>query len=126
MTYTSFSHCGTDHAEWLKALDFYKTEIGILEKKLREIVKKNTGHEAMALAEHFQNQFIIQRENIDKLKHDIHEHEGKVVKDIQAHAGKIEVGLAGEHDAESNQFKQLEEVINDLRHEFNLFLSKWM
>jgi hypothetical protein len=126
MSYTTFSHCGTDHAEWLKSIDFYKNEFDILEERLLEVVKKNNGAETMAQAEHFQNQFIIQRENIDDLKHRIHEHTGKVATDIKEHAGKIGIGLVGEHDSVGDKFKNLEKIINDLRHEFNLFLAKRM
>ncbi|MEJ0101573.1 MAG: hypothetical protein WDO19_02985 [Bacteroidota bacterium] len=41
MTYTAFSHCGNDHTEWLKTIDFYKNEFDILEQRLQEVVKKN-------------------------------------------------------------------------------------
>ncbi len=126
MTYTAFSHCGNDHTEWLKTIDFYKNEFDILEQRLQEVVKKNNGHETMAQAEHFQNQFIVQRDNIDELKHSIHEHTDKVAEDIKEHAGKIETSLVGEHDKVGEQLISLEKTINDLRKEFNLFLAKWM
>ncbi|MEJ0101572.1 MAG: hypothetical protein WDO19_02980 [Bacteroidota bacterium] len=80
----------------------------------------------MAQAEHFQNQFIVQRDNIDELKHSIHEHTDKVAEDIKEHAGKIETSLVGEHDKVGEQLISLEKTINDLRKEFNLFLAKWM
>jgi NAD-dependent SIR2 family protein deacetylase len=126
MTYTTVLHCGNEHSEWLKSLDFYDEELDTLENRLVEIVKKNNSHEVMAEVEHFQNQFIIQRNNIDELKHSIHEHSGKVAADAQLHAGKMETSLLGEHGGLKEQFDSFEKVINELRQEFNRFLSNRM
>lgn len=126
MSYTSVSHCGNDHLQWLKSMDFYDEDLDTLENRLVEIVKKNNGHEAMAGVEHFQNQFIVQRNNIDELKHSINEHAGKVSSDVKAHAGRIESSLNDEHDLLKEQVESFEKVINELRHEFNVFLAKWM
>ena len=41
-----------DHMEWLNALRFYKEDIGILEHRLEDIVKRNTKTEVMAELEH--------------------------------------------------------------------------
>lgn len=80
----------------------------------------------MAGVEHFQNQFIFQRNNIDELIHSIREHAGKVATDAKEHAGKMETGLAGEHSRLKEQFDIFEKIVKDLRLEFNLFLTKWM
>ena len=126
MSYTTVLYCGTDHSEWLKCIDFYDNEFDILEKRLLELVQKNNGKETMSWVEHFQNQFVVQRNNIDELRHRIHEHAAKVSSDVQQHAGKIESTLAVEHDEMNEQFGIFEKIVNDLRHEFNLFLSKKM
>jgi hypothetical protein len=126
MSYTSVAHCGNSHLEWLKSIDFYKDEFATLTKRLNEIVQKNNKQEVLAEVEHFQNQFIIQQNNLDQLKHRIHEHEGKVASDVKIHAGKMETALVGEHDLVGGEFDYMEKIIKELRHEFNQFLSKWM
>lgn len=126
MSYISIAHCGNDHQEWIRSMDFYEDDIDTLEGRLVEIVKKNNSHDAMAGVEHFQNQFIVQRNNIDELRHSIHEHSGKVAADAEQHAGKMEVIRTGEHDLLKEEVQNFEKVINELRHEFNLFLAKWM
>jgi hypothetical protein len=63
MNYTSVAHCGHEHQEWIKAMDFYKDDLQLLQKRLMEIAGKNNGHDTMAEVEHFQNQFIVQRNN---------------------------------------------------------------
>lgn len=125
MSYTSVSHCGTDHSQWLKSIDFYKDDLITMEDRLLEIVKKNNSKEAMAGIEHFQNQFILQRNNMHDLIHAIHEHDHRVAIEAKEHAGKVETILASEHDNLKDQFDSFEKIFNELRHEFNLFLSKW-
>lgn len=126
MSYTTVAHCGTDHQQWLKAIDFYDNELDILEDRLAEVATKNNGQEAMKGVEHFQNQFIIQRNTIDELRHYIHEHEDNVLKDVKAHAGHIETQQVKNHDALKEEFNGFEKVINELRDEFKLYLTKWM
>jgi NAD-dependent SIR2 family protein deacetylase len=71
------------HQDWLSRLQFYKEEIYILKERLQEITSKNSSKEALAKAEHFQNQFIVQRNNIDELVHSIKVHEDKIVQEIE-------------------------------------------
>ena len=126
MSYTTVIHFGSDHLEWLKSIDFYEGELDILEGRLEEIVRKNNGAEAMTGVEHFQNQFTIQRNNIDELRHSINEHAVKVSADAKKHAGKMEAGFVGDHKQLKDRVKIFEKIINDLRQEFNVFLAKWM
>ncbi len=126
MTYTTINHCGINHSEWLKGLEFYDAEIDIMQNRLLEIVKKNNGKEMMAEVEHFQNQFIVQRDNIDQLQHDIRLHDKEVATEAQAHAGKMKSSGLDEHSKLQEQVESFEKVFNELRQEFKGFLSKWM
>ena len=126
MTYTTVSHCGNDHLEWLKSIDFYEDEFDTLEKRLMEIADKNSGQEVMAGVEHFQNQFMIQRKNISELKHVIKRHTHQVFEDVKEHAGRVEVIQIGDHQKIDEDVTLFEKTINELRQEFNLFLAKWM
>lgn len=126
MSYTTVNYCGIDHSIWLKELVFYDEELDTLEKRLLEIVQKNNGKEVMADVEHFQNQFVIQRINIDQLQHDIRKHDGNVAAEAQAHAGKMKSVEVSEHDKLKEQVETFGKLFNELRHEYNKFLSKWM
>ena len=126
MSYTNAAHLGHAHQEWIKALDFYKDELNILEKRLTEISSRNTGAEVNAGAEHFQNQFIIQRNNIDELKHSINEHAHAVFEDVSNHAGRVEETKVTDHQRIGSEVAVLEKVINELRHEFNVYVAKWI
>lgn len=126
MSYQAVSHCGNDHQQWIKSIDFYKDDIKTLQTRLAEIATRNSTKEVLAGVEHFQNQFIVQRNNMDELKHRIHEHDDKVAKDVQTHVGKIESAQVSEHQNIKEEFEGFEKVVKDLRKEFNEFLAKWM
>ncbi|MBX9784597.1 MAG: hypothetical protein K2X48_15005 [Chitinophagaceae bacterium] len=126
MSFVTAASCGIEHHEWLKAIDFYDQELDILEKRLAEIINKNTGTDAMAGAGHFQNQFIVQRNNIDELRHAIREHDHKTADDAFAHGGHIHSELVSEHAGVKENFSSFEKVIKDIRSEFNDYLAKWM
>lgn len=126
MSYLTVSHSNTKHQEWLHSLDFYDSELDILEKWLAEIVKKNKKTEVLKGVEHFQNQFIIQRNNIDILSHNINEHMYKSTANEMSYSLQTEKVLALEHEQLEDQFKMFEKVVNELRKEYNLYLSKWM
>nr|MBP6215751.1 hypothetical protein [Chitinophagaceae bacterium] len=76
--------------------------------------------------EHFQNQFIVQRNNIDELKHEVNLYVEKLGKDAQQHGGRMETAMIAEHTALHEKYEDFERVMNILRHEFNEYLSKWM
>ena len=126
MSYTDSGHMGVQHNEWLKTLDFYKDELDVLEKRLEEVAVKNTSSEAGVGTEHFQNQFIIQRNNIMELKHTISLHSHRVFEDVKNHAGKVEKALVDEHMEIGDNLEQFEKIFRDLRIEFNLYVTKWI
>jgi hypothetical protein len=126
MSYTNASNLGAEHGQWLGSLDFYEKELDILENRLAEVAEKNTDAEARAGVEHFQNQFIVQRNNIDELKHTVNEHKHLVFEDAKHHAGHVESLRVDEYKKIDDSVKTFEKIIKDLRHEFNNFLSKWM
>ena len=73
-----------EHKIWLNKLLFYQDELVIMAGRIAEVEKKNSSDEVLALVDHFQNQFVIQKEQIDILKHDIKSHElfleGAIIK----------------------------------------------
>ena len=126
MSYISITKMENLHDEALRGLEFYKQDLYIQQQRLQEVAAKNTSFEARQSVEHFQNQFIVQRNNIDELKHKLNEQVQLLGKDAMEHGGRIEKGLAEEETKLNEEYHDLEKVINELRHEFGQFLSKWM
>jgi hypothetical protein len=122
-TLNTLHHQATD---WKRELEFYNDELVILNKRLEEIASKNTDKDTMAKLEHFQNTFIMLKEEIDILKHDVQireEHVESSVKSKPEHAGeKIKVG----GDKIFDRMMDLANSVATTRYGFNQFLSKVM
>lgn len=126
MSYTDISNLGNVQSEMLKGLDFYKDNIRIMETRLLEVAGKNNQFEARQGIEHFENQFIIQRNNIGQLRHRINEYTHEAVSDAAMHEGHIKRELLSRQEVLEQEYKSIEKTITDLSHEFTRFLSKWM
>jgi exonuclease VII large subunit len=125
MIYTNTTKLGNKPQEWFKALDFYKNELEILKERLAEVNNKNTGIESRVAAEHFQNQFDIQENNISELKHAINRHAHMAFEDAKQHMGRVEETRIVENKRIERDIMEFENVMKDLRLEFNKYLAKW-
>ena len=126
MSYTNVVNIAKGQSDWLKGLSFYEDEVYIMENRLVEVAMKNSSFEARQGVEHFQNQFVIQRNHINILKHEIHELEHRLSVDAEKHQGRVDNGFQAEHDVLDDKFKIFEKLMNELRHEYNTYLTKWM
>ncbi|MBK6936053.1 MAG: hypothetical protein IPH18_03590 [Chitinophagaceae bacterium] len=126
MSYTPVNRIGTDHTIWVNGLIFYKDEIKMMEARLTEVASKNTTFEASQDIEHFQNQFILQRNNIDELKHDVNIYVGNLAKGNRENEGRVESEMLGEKLELHERYEGIEKVMKELRDDFKEFLAKWM
>ncbi|MBL7951823.1 MAG: hypothetical protein JNM62_08885 [Flavobacteriales bacterium] len=115
-----------DQREWLNALRFYKEDITILEHRLEDIVRRNTKQDVLAGVEHFQNQFIREREVIDELRHDIKQEENLLEKEMKDHPVAIEHRYFTDHTGLRDRFQTFEKLYRELKQEFQLWLVQWM
>ena len=122
----NIKHISNLHSDALRGLDFYKQEIGILKKRLEEIAADNTGHEVAERIEHFQNQFLIQINNIDDLKHRINENIKEIENQVKNSAGFVDQKSADDNAGLYDQYLTEEKIVNDIRQDFNRFAAKWM
>jgi hypothetical protein len=122
----NIKHVSNLHSDALRGLEFYEQELVILQKRLEEIAKDNTGHEVAVSIEHFQNQFLIQNNNIDELKHKIRENLKIIESQVMSSAGFVDQDAMSVNADLYDQYLTLEKIVNEIRHEFNHFASKWM
>lgn len=120
------SHLGAEHASWLRGIEFYNDELRIMKHRLEEISGKYTSEEVKKQVEHYQNQFMVQESNLNHLKHDVKNHFVHIENDDAEHAHHLSNTTIAEHDTLRDKYMMQEKTINDLRHEFNRFLSKTM
>lgn len=115
-----------ENQDWLKRLAFYKEEIVILKERLDEVTTKNNALDFLKDVEHFQNQFIVQRNNIDELGHSIKMNEQRLVNEVNANPVAVDRRKVENHVTEEDFIGYFEKNFAELRTEYNKFLSKWM
>lgn len=126
MNEINIKHVSNLHSDAVRNLEFYEQEFTILQKRLEEIAKDNTGHEVAVNIERFQNQFLIQNNNIDELKHKIRENLKNIEQQVKSSAGFVDQDAMSLNADLYEQYLSLEKIVNEIRHEFNRFASKWM
>lgn len=115
-----------EHKEWLSKISFYRDEVKVMEARVSEIASKNTSKEVLSQVEHFQNQLIIQRNNMDELVHSINEHENYLIQKAKENSVALDHKSVNDHPKMRDSFESFEKIINELRKELNSFLSKTM
>lgn len=126
MSYTNVLNLPNQSRELEHMLKFYEQEFNFLEKLLGEVVSKNTFREALVEAEHFQNQFFIQKKNIEELETRIHRHHQQTADNAKHHAGKVDERLLQENQSIGEEISSIEKIIADLRAAYKNYLVKWM
>jgi len=126
MSYTSIDKLKVRPFDTMRSLLFYKEEINVLQERLEEVAAKNTSFEARQGIEHFQNQFVMHRNNIDELKHKVNLFYEELSKDTHEHEGRIDQVRIEEQSALNDEFLTLEKVIKEMKKDFQVFLGKWM
>jgi hypothetical protein len=115
-----------ENTDWTNRLSFYKDEIKIMTGRLVEVASKNSSDEVLAQVEHFQNQFIIQRNNIDEALHAVRINEDALQEEVNSNPVAVDHRSVAYHAEEKEMVESFEKNINDLRAEFNEFAAKWL
>ena len=115
------TNVSAEHARWLQGLDFYHDLIGRLEERLQACAAGGMDPDAAREVEHFQNQFLIQRNTIDELRHAVREHMSRFGQAV-ARGGRHPVAQSDEGHAPLQEgYGSFEKVMNALRREFDRF-----
>jgi hypothetical protein len=112
--------------DWLRELAFYKVEIGILTKRLEEIISKNADEDVRAGVEHLQNRFILLRERLDTLKHNIRVRERLVDQLVMEKPGHINHHTKTVSNHIQSDMKDFATSFADTRFELNEFAAMYL
>jgi predicted RNA-binding protein len=115
-----------EHTDWLSKMKFYTDEISVIKNRLGEVASKNTDKEILAHVEHFQNQMIIQKNNIDEISHAIKLDEEALQKEIKDNPTAVDHRKVTYHAKEKDAVDSFEKNFNEIRNEFKVFAAKWM
>ena len=119
---------------WKHELSSVKQEIRHFEKHLEQLSTKRLPKELLAQVEHFQNQFICQKEVIDKLRHDLPD-SGNKVESIFNHirSGRQWPSMGYMQNENEVMTEGLEERMDtfrriyiEIKQDFHQFDAEWM
>ncbi len=113
-----------EHTEWLNKLAFYIDDLKIMEHRIKEVMSRNSSKDVLAMAEHFQNQIIIQQVQIQNLKDGIWHHEKAVMKNVEENPIASDHREMEDHVEQRQKIERFEEIFNDLRKELITFLAR--
>jgi chromosome segregation ATPase len=113
------SECNTKREQ----LRNYREEFTQHETKLRHVAGKLLNKEQLLEVEHLHNQFHIQLINIHDLKQSIKSHDRKMNFEKVAFNGLVNEDSYTRHEHLMEDYRILELRLNDLRKEFENFLS---
>lgn len=111
---------------WLSSLAFYKDELSIMQKRIEEIVKKNNSKPVLESIEHFQNQLILQKEQLDILAHDVREKEAVLEQAVNNNPTAIDHQHFSKESGLADRMETYGKLFFSLREELTNFLLKWM
>ncbi|SFF58842.1 hypothetical protein [Thermoflexibacter ruber] len=113
-----------ENKSWLASLEFYKDEIKVLRNRLDEVASKNSDKEIKIRVSHFENQLIINDEQLDELKHAIKMNQAEIEQNITENPVASDHRKAEDHVALRDRFNTFEQIFKQLREEMNEFLAK--
>ncbi len=116
----------SDHKEWLNKVNFYKDDLRIMRHRLSEILLKNSSIEVRAMAEHFQNQYILQDERADILRHDVNNAMNLLEVSINFNPTAVDHRKVNSDVNLRDAVETYERIFNELRKDSINFFARWM
>ena len=120
------AHMGEIHqnfATWMKNLTFFKDEMATWQNRLDEVASRNNNPEILKHVEHFQNQFIRQREVLDILNHDLKLADAALAQNAAENPVASDRRLFDQPEGLQDQYLTFEKLYGELKSNFEKFLS---
>lgn len=109
-------------SSWVRLIDFLHQENSFLKTRLSEVIDDITNSENLALAEHFQNQFIVKDDVYDHMKHDLQRHIEKWSQQTSTEESIQVQSLKKIHARLKEQLDYIERDHSILRKDYNTYL----
>ncbi len=114
-----------EHKVWLNELEFFEGELQFFENRLSDLVMRYREIEVLAKLEQFQNQFIRQKEVLDKLMRDIRVHEQQLGVKLQKEQD-LQEHFVNDHANMRSRMSSYRKIYNELKTDFFHYLAKWL
>jgi hypothetical protein len=124
MVQVDISQLSTECNTWREQLRKFREEFTEDKTKLQQVTTQQLSKEQLQDVEHLHNQFHIQLINIHDLKQAIKNHDRKMNFEKALFNGSVNEDSYTIHENLSGEYQSLEQTLQDLRNEFNDFLSR--
>lgn len=112
-----------ENKTWIRMLEFFKQENIILKNRLSEVLDHSSDKAFLALAEQFQNKFILKDDYIDELRHDMNKQETDLGEEKD---NVVNIKLLKRQEKLRNEMEYFEKGFNQLKNDFNKYLSSFL
>ena len=116
-----------EHQLWINELNFYLEEIKLFENYLSRTINGNSSKEIVKGVEHFRSQFVLQKEIIHNLKHELMVADKRLVAFVKELSG---LGLDSiridNHIRLRDRVKSFREIYSVLKTDFRRFEAEWL
>ncbi len=123
MVQTEISQLSKECNQWRESLRSYRDEFTQLKRELQQAAGKPLSKEQLTHLEHYENQLHIQLINVHDLKQAVKAHDKKVNFEIATNRGQPTDESYAAHENLYEEYQSLEQTLNDLKKDFNRFLS---
>lgn len=108
---------------WIRLVDFLNQENTYLKNRLSEVIDQIKDREKLALAEHFQNQFIVKDDIYDHILHDLKKqaYKWKNIQSLSSSALQDELTKIQKNLREQIEFIERDHAV--LSKDYNTYLS---
>jgi peptidoglycan hydrolase CwlO-like protein len=110
----------SEHADWQNQIAQLNGIIKNLNNRLGAMVTKFTPRHVPSHVEHFQNQFILQKEVLDIMRHDFKQYEN-AIEDEQKKNVDASSNLMKIRNAYQQRLIDYNRILDDLENEFEVF-----
>ena len=113
-----------ENASWTRLIEFFSQENTFMKNRLSEVIDQIHDRDDLAMAEHYQNQFIIKDDLFDHMLHDLHEESDKWNNPKLTSCEEVLTELKSTHDHLRDQMEFIEKDVAMIRKDYNIYLSK--
>jgi hypothetical protein len=110
--------------EWASTITFYLGETDILKNRLTEVAAKNNKPSINAQVEHFENQFVVQKNSLQLLQHKMRIQMDRLAAEVKAGTGLNNLDIVDEQHFLRESVHLAEKIFIELKHSFYRFLAK--
>lgn len=108
----------------VSAIESFKKDLLYRKGRLEEIAAKNSGKDIHVGIEQFHNKFLVHDYELSKLLHDFNENEKNLTREAKLNGLEAPLALCRIHMDLMERYNTAEQLLKELKDDFNKFLSR--